>query len=91
MLCLVDADPVAAGSLLIRDVLSELITAVVARYPDDNGLVKSPAAVGTLRWRRARAAHRHDAIQDAVAQHAAEQATETLGQLCDRIGPLDLS
>lgn len=41
MLRLVDADSVAAGLLLASDVPSEIVTAILARYPDDEGLVEA--------------------------------------------------
>ncbi len=37
---LVEADPVAAGSLLAHDVPSEVVTAVLTRYADDEDLVE---------------------------------------------------
>lgn len=41
MLRLLDADPVAAGSLLSHDVPSEIVTAILARYPGDEGLAEA--------------------------------------------------
>lgn len=41
MLLLVDADAVAAGLLLASDVPSEIVTAILARYPDDEALVEA--------------------------------------------------
>ena len=38
MLRLVGADPVAAGLLLAADVPSEIVAAILARYPDDEAL-----------------------------------------------------